>query len=329
MSKKLYSLSVSGRVTLDLHSLNNEGGEGNQTMTRQVNVVAPDAQGQLRLHAVNAISGDMMKHIQAEHLHRLCMDAGEKSLPLCAGCRVFSANRINDDPKFFTDLGTEKDPAKVIAQLLKKCSMDDLLGILITKGNRSIPRKSVAEYGWVVALPELSSSDSYFHVKYDAGRRSTKESGEAEAGSNLGQAIFHRPANSGVYAVVANFELWRIGFNDIARQYADGVNRVERAKALLQSVLYSFLQPNGAQRNTQNPHIVDFEGVISLSSKPVPAPTVSPLNSGYRKQIKGIAAALNPVIENAIEIQEFSTLQAFSEKMAAIARDVEPLQVTT
>ena len=29
----VYSLSISGRLTLEMHSLNNEGGEGNQTVT--------------------------------------------------------------------------------------------------------------------------------------------------------------------------------------------------------------------------------------------------------------------------------------------------------
>ncbi len=331
MSQPLYSLSISGRITLDLHSLNNEGGEGNQTLTRQVTIVAPDGNGKPRLAAVNAISGDMMKHIQAEHLHRICM-ADLKNHPLCQGCRLFSANRINDDPKFFTDLGGDKNTASILDKLLPHCAMDDLLGILITQGNRSNPRKSVAEYGWIVALPELSRTDSYFHVKYDPERKATKASTQQAEGSNTGQAIFHRPANSGVYAVVANYELWRIGFNDVAWNYAikDAGQRKARAKALLQSVLYTFLQPNGAQRNTQNPHIVDFEGIISLSYKPVPAPTVSPINDAYRDQIKGIKTALEPVLgAGAVAVEEFDSLQAFAEKMAGVISDVTPFPVTT
>lgn len=63
-SYNLYSLSISARATLDLHSLNNEGGEGNQIQTRMVNVI--DQHGDLQ--NVNAISGDMFKHIQAIHL---------------------------------------------------------------------------------------------------------------------------------------------------------------------------------------------------------------------------------------------------------------------
>ncbi|MCB0083468.1 MAG: hypothetical protein KDE47_21150, partial [Caldilineaceae bacterium] len=63
----IFNLSISAKATLNLHSLNNEGGEGNQTQTRMVNIV--DETG--RLHNVNAISGDMLKHMQAEHLYRI------------------------------------------------------------------------------------------------------------------------------------------------------------------------------------------------------------------------------------------------------------------
>lgn len=95
MTTALYSLSISARATLDLHSLNNEGGEGNQVQTRMVNIVDENR----ILHNVNAISGDMFKHIQAEHLFHLAR-ANSDSLPLCAGCREFNANRINADADF-------------------------------------------------------------------------------------------------------------------------------------------------------------------------------------------------------------------------------------
>jgi hypothetical protein len=40
--KPVYALSISGRMTLEMHSLNNEGGEGNQITTRTVALVEPD-----------------------------------------------------------------------------------------------------------------------------------------------------------------------------------------------------------------------------------------------------------------------------------------------
>src|SRR6516164_7797130 len=89
------SISISARATLDMHSLNNEGGEGNQIQTRMVDIVGADG----RLHNVNAISGDMLKHIQAQHFFELAR-VQRPSLPLCAGCARFDANRINADKAF-------------------------------------------------------------------------------------------------------------------------------------------------------------------------------------------------------------------------------------
>jgi CRISPR-associated protein Cst2 len=57
----------------------------------------------------------------------------------------------------------------------------------------------------------------------------------------------------------------------------------------LESLLFAFIQPNGAMRSTQHPHLVDFRGVIGLSSQIVPAPTISPLNERYTEQLAEIA----------------------------------------
>ncbi|MCF6183714.1 MAG: DevR family CRISPR-associated autoregulator, partial [Bacteroidales bacterium] len=42
-----------------MHSLNNEGGEGNQIITRQLTIIGNDGEE----HTVSGISGDMFKHI--------------------------------------------------------------------------------------------------------------------------------------------------------------------------------------------------------------------------------------------------------------------------
>ncbi len=39
MKTPIASLSIAARATLDMHSLNNEGGEGNQIQTRMVDIV--------------------------------------------------------------------------------------------------------------------------------------------------------------------------------------------------------------------------------------------------------------------------------------------------
>lgn len=321
MTRNVYSLSISAQATLNMHSLNNEGGEGNQITTRMVNIVGGDG----RLHNVNAISGDMFKHIQAEHLFRLL--SGRKDVPLCAACREFNANRISADGDYAKAIEGKSD-AEAITLLLESCALDDMAGNLITAGNRSIPRKSVAEFSWVVGLPELTTTDSYFHVKY-ANERSQKtrdaEKEEEQRKANLGQAIFHRPASSGVYAIVTNFEMARIGFNDITQTYAlDEAQRGLRYRALLESVMYTLIEPNGAMRGTQNPHIVNVEGVAAVSSDVIPAPTISPINGGYREQLQGIQKALEKVRPGAVTLSEFDSLAQFSEVMTDLIETTAP-----
>ena len=309
MTTPLYSVSISARATLNMHSLNNEGGEGNQIQTRMVNII--DQRGELQ--NVNAISGDMFKHIQAGHLFHIARE--DSSLPLCIGCREFNANRINADVEFMSRAADLSDTA-FIDKLLSYCTLDDIEGILITEGKRSLPRKSVIEFGWVVGLPGRVETDSYFHVKYaprDRTKTAQQRQAEEQSGSYIGQAIFHRPASSGIYAAVCHLELARIGFNDISQEYAiSDEQRERRARALLESVLYTFMQPDGAMRSAQAPHLVDFSGVLSYSTAPVPAPTVSPLKDEYDQQIFAIQSALESIVPGKVGIVPFASLGEFA-----------------
>lgn len=313
----IYSLSLSAQLTLDMHSLNNEGGEGNQIQTRMVNIV--DGNG--RLQNVNAISGDMIKHILAEHLHRIATANG---LPLCAGCRTLNANRISADEAYMADIATKSD-AEALSQMLQTCAIDDMLGNLITAGSKSLPRKSVVEFGWVVGLPESTRSDSYFHVKYANDRSDAKrkaDSSEEARGANLGQAIFHRPANSGVYALVATLEAARIGFNDITHEYVISEDkRQARFNALCEALLYTLIEPAGAMRGTQAPHIVDVTGVVTVSRNVIPAPTLSPLKDGYGDQLTALCETLNSIRPEALSAHNFGSLAEYAQQMSALMRE--------
>jgi CRISPR-associated protein Cst2 len=316
MTQSLVSLSIAARMTLNMHSLNNEGGEGNQIQTRMVDIVGEDN----TLQNVNAISGDMLKHVLMEHFYRR---AREERLNLCSGCQRFDVNRINADTQFLKD--TRGKDAEFIDQLLQRCAMDDIGGILVTEEKRSVPRKSICEFGWVVALPELSRSESYFHVKYASERgegQRREDADDQRSGANRGQNIFHRPASSGVYALVCHVELSRIGYNDITQQYAiSPEERQRRSALLLESLLYTFLELNGAMRSTQLPHLAALEGFISASDSFIPAPLVSPLIGGrdqrfaYREQATAIATALNGKGSQHITLDSFDTLSEFAGQM--------------
>jgi CRISPR-associated protein Cst2 len=312
------SLSISGLLTLDLHALNNEGSEGNTMMTRMVDTI--DQNGDK--HTVNAISGDMFKHIVVEHL---LGEAKTQGLPLCSGCSTFNANRICADADFMKTPGwDEKTPESAILRgVLEHCVIDDCAGILITGKigkERSIARKSCVEVGWVVGRPG-TVTESYFHAKYVPEGRG----GGSGQGENLGQNIFHRPTSSGQYAMVMSLDLYKVGRNDItlANDIAEP-ERKKRMSALVRSVLNAVVKPTGAHRNTQSPHIVDFSGVIATSSSTLPAPAVSALNKSYETEIERIATALNGLSTGtrSIATQPFSSLGQFAEQMAQIERAV-------
>ena len=297
---------------MEMHALNNEGSEGNTMMTRMVDIV--DQRG--AKHTVNAVSGDMFKHILMEHLQQEAKRAG---LPLCAGCEIFDANRICYDEAFMGSFAKGALDSEVLTGALQKCTLDDAGGVLITNKigdkSRSIARKSCIEFGWVVGRPDSTVTESYFHAKYVPEGRG-KGSG---AGENLGQNIFHRPASSGQYAVVLNVDLYKVGRNDITLEYAlDEGARAKRKKALLSAVLNTFLKPTGAHRNTQHPHIVQFEGVITTSLSTVPAPLMSALNPDYLDQLRRISDSLNKIYPGTIDSHAFTSLGAFAEQMATL-----------
>lgn len=330
----IYSLSLAINATLDLHNLNNEGSEGNQLQTRMVDVVGNDG----NLYNVNAISGDMLKHIQAEHFFHL---ARQRQLPLCAGCRQFNPNRINADAEFIRRSREEKwTDVQTLDELLRICAMDDAEGILITEGGRSIPRKSVVEFGWAIGIPDATRdghNQNFFHVKYatersegtrakEATSRVKKAEGDGEGktgGANLQQAIFHRPASSGKYAIVCHLEFGRIGYNDISHCYAiSEEERQKRGAALLESLLHTFVQLNGAMRSAQLPHLVALEGALAYSTTVLPAPLVSPLADNYRMEMQRIGQALGG--GKGVAVQQFGSLGEFAEQIHLLTTSAEP-----
>lgn len=319
--KQVYSISVSARATLNMHSLNNEGGEGNQIQTRMVDIVYYDENKRPQLANVNAISGDMFKHIQAEHLHRI---ATEKGLPLCEACQRFDANRMSADPSFREWIKAEKPTQVQVVDRLLACTVDNLEGNLITEGALSAPRKSVVEFGWIIGLPEAVTTGEYFHVKYAPDRRE-KPTDKDEREGNLGQAIFHRPASSGVYAIVGNLEVARICYNDISQTYLDGTDRQAQYAALVESLLYTFVEMNGAMRNTQLPHLVALDGVVAVSYGVAPAPTVSPLNPNFMAEIEGTRDAINALHgQEVIEVTRFENVNGLARILGELATETAP-----
>jgi len=304
----IYSVSISGLLSWQLHALNNEGNEGNQSLTRRYYIIQ---KGMNEPEYVNGISGDMLKHIQAEHLHRIALEMG---LPLSEGGKRFNPDRIGYDLDnalpVFTD--KEADLAVKTAQVLQRCAISDLEGFMVTeKKGQTLKRESVIEFGAVVGLPTFVKTQSYFHAKYGVDNPTP----------------FNVQISSGLYATVAHLEAFRIGYNPHSFDY--GIELSERKKrldALLKSVLYTYLQPNGAKRNTHLPHPDYFGGVISVSTRRCPAPMISPLQmESYERQIESLASTLNRLNgEGTIHLFPFDDLASFAEQIEALIERSQP-----
>jgi len=308
--KKIASISISGEITLNLHSLNNEGGEGNQIMTRQVTIVDKNKE----THTVNAISGDMFKHIHAEHQANYCI---QNKLAISQLAKLLSPDRISAEELNSTvKKGTQED---VQNGFITTCTITDTHGVLMTqavKGISNTPRKSVIEFGWTVGKPEVTNTETYFHM-----RGATKDSPNPTP--------FNRPANHGVYAFICSIDAHRIGFNDFSRSYPiDDKAREERYKSILVALLESFINPKGAMTSTQKPHITDFKGVLTTSSKLIPAPTVSAINDDYITEIETIASSLNLIESESIEVQNFNGLGELSKIFAELIKESEPYKIS-
>lgn len=307
------SLSLCARVTLNLHSLNNEGTEGNQQQTRMVHIV--DQNGQRAV--VNAVSGDMFKHILVGHLTPLLEVAGQ---PLSPYARQLHPDRILPDPAFQAFVKTNNDGnSAILRYMVQQCAITDIAGTLFAE--KAAARKSCVEFGWVVGLPDRTVTEQYFHVKYDPQTREKGAGGESVEGR---QAIFHRPASSGVYALICNLDLYRIGLNDVTRHYdVDQAGRQARGKALIHALASTLVKPTGAQRNTQNPHVVACQGAIATSGTSLPAPTVSPLHDDYQAEMAKIAGVLNSIHPGAVAVMPFATISDGLKVLADIAAKLE------
>ncbi len=308
----VYSISISGLLSWQLHALNNEGNEGNQSLTRRYYIMTKnDPEPQY----VNGISGDMMKHIQAEHLHRVAI---ENNLSLSEGGKKADPDRIGYDLLQNKDYFTDKEPdlTSRTSKVLQACSISDLEGFMVTvKGGQTLKRDSAIEFGAIVGIPGSVKTQSYFHAKYGVENPTP----------------YNTQVSSGLYATVLNIEAFRIGYNPHNFGYAiDTTERKKRLDALLKSVLYTYLQPNGAKRNTNLPHPDRFEGVITVSTKRCPAPMISPLQiDSYQRQISSLAQTFNRINgEGTIIEYPFEDFAQFAEQIEQLIQQAQPWETT-
>src|SRR5262249_22663554 len=142
-----------------------------------------------------------------------------KGQPLSAGAVVGSPDRVTVDADFKSGI-KGRMAAEVQEQMLVRCAVTDIAGTLFTEGI-TVARKSCVEFGWLAGIPDRVATEQHFHVKYEADRRKAANPAQRGEGTIAGsQTVFHRPVNSGNYALICHLELSRIGVNDVTRKSA-------------------------------------------------------------------------------------------------------------
>lgn len=311
-----YGMGIASRVTLSVQALNNEGSRNNTTIPRQVNIATQEGVVQ-----VNAISGDTLKHAFVDYLRGCALDASDPALPLCDPCKTGSANRSNDDPTFKELARTTprniEGNRTVLHELARRCLVDDVAGLLVTEGMRNAPRPSRVHFGWQVGLPERVRTGLYTHVKLVPGA-GEEEAEAGETGSNLGQNVFTRPASSGDYALVVRLDLDKVGIEDIRRTLVvDDAARRKRVRAAIEALYHTISAPDGAQVNTQLPHLHGVQGAVSVAFTSVPASLVSPLQDDFVEQMRAVSHAFSAADDQVVI--EFGTVGDLGEVLSSVA----------
>jgi CRISPR-associated protein Cst2 len=283
----IFEIAILGRVTWDLHSLNNEGTIGNVSEPRTV--VLWDGT------KTDGVSGEMIKHI---HAYWTWLQAKSGELRLCDACQSFRPQRADAARR-----GLPKDNARAVKIAISRCVLCDLHGFLVQKP--TVHRQSVVEFGWIVGIPEKVHRDIHVHARHavaERGARARRKVSEAEVAD---QMVYHRPSRSGIYAFASLFQPWRIGLNEVDYSYAINLNdRKRRYELALNAYEWTFKRPDGAMTTTRYPHIGGVEGIVLVSHQAVPVPMLSPLREEYREVLQKLAE------KQGVEVKRFDDLLA-------------------
>jgi CRISPR-associated protein Cst2 len=348
------NLTLVGRLTLNLASLNNEGTEGNAIQPRTATVVDDG-----KLHTVPVISGDMLKRWHAGHLSRIARD---RDLSLCENARrrQMDPNRIKGElagiewvrenvigpieasEEWDSDnwewegesSSDDQDNAleeKLYELVASMCTVTDAHGLLITSvepedengdtvfsTDVAVARTGRVQVGFMAGVPRKSTTKHFFHAKY-ATKRKGIQSRETSTGE--GQNIFTRPATSAEFAVVATIDLHGIGFDDAANAHVvSAEQQAVRKKAAVDALAYTLMHQPGANSSQQFPHVTGFEGAIVTSETNCPAPSVSPMKENYLDTLRSLKSSINSMNgDEAIEVNEAQTLEEMVGKLTSLS----------
>ncbi|MEM2582757.1 MAG: DevR family CRISPR-associated autoregulator [Candidatus Thermoplasmatota archaeon] len=331
---EVYEIAILGRVTWNLHSLNNEGTVGNVTEPRTI-VLANGTK-------TDGISGEMLKHIHTEKMWELEKNKEE----FCNPCKQLKPEKADGNE----NVRKKKTPEEAVKEALK-CELCDIHGFLVQKP--TVARTSLVEFGWAVGIPQVYR-DIHTHARHSVHEQFVQIEEEKEIGNwgsekcseknckvkpeesklykienkwycekhlpiKKAQMVYHRPTRSGIYALVSVFQPWRIGLNDVNINYQIEDNkRKSRYQLVLKAYQAMFLRVEGAMSSTRLPHTENFDGVIVVAKDNYPVPVITPLKDTYITEIENIQQKIG---DNILEVKRFTCLEQYVKKINELMND--------
>lgn len=292
----IWSMSVSFRLGLGFHALNNEGADGSNLMQpRRIDV------GEI---TYDGISGEIVRRHILENFVNLCQQDKISLLPMSAGLHpdrgpigIRAAARALEHRTL-----TSKHLYQSVREAIKSCAVLDTGGFLAAFGQEAasdedyavesaylqghcaeigsaepVKRESCFDVGWLI-----SEEPQDLTVTQHSAFRDT-----ASLNSRYAQTM-----RSNVYGGVIRADLHRVGIDDhwyllSQERLAISVDEQRRRQvALIKAIVNFIASPTGARTAGWAPHVFLTEGAILLTSART-APFTSPIKVDLRPNMVG------------------------------------------
>jgi len=305
----MWSVSISYRLGLGFHALNNEGSDGSNLMQpRRIDVGKTTYDG---------ISGEMVRRHILENFVRLC---DQHEIPLLTASRALHPDRgplgLREVAKSELNLEmlTSVDIFRAVRKAVEKCALVDIGGFLAAFSDKEkgegIPESDLLKSIAKADKPTTVKRDSVFDVGWlisEEPQEMTVTQHAAYRPTGV-QSMFSQAMRSNIYGGIVRADLHRIGTDDYWYLHRTADNKSEdrsvlkpedtkkRQKALVQSIVDYIAAPTGAKTAGWAPHVFKTEGVILLTSTRT-APFASPISVNLADQ-EGKPIRLDPTYQS-------------------------------
>ena len=305
--KPLWSVSVSFRLGLGFHALNNEGADGSNLMQpRRIDV------GEI---TYDGISGEIIRRHILENFVNLCQQESIPLMPMSAGLHpdrgpigIRAAARKLDHATL-----TSEHLYASVRKAIEDCAALDVGGFLAAFGQeaaddddyvveREYLREKCAEIGSAEPVKRESCFDVGWLISEEPQDLTVTQHSAYRDTASL-NSRYAQSMRSNIYGGVIRADLHRIGTDD--HWYLSGQKRVvvgadeqlRRQSALINAITNFIASPTGARTAAWAPHVFLTEGAILLSSVRT-APFASPIMVNLRQNGADSDGEQRPVSQN-------------------------------